>query len=91
MKKILNIPNRTLFLMMFVVVLFWFTGKNFNVYSNIFTGALFEILSLPMIVLPVCLAALAIWNIFRTERMDKIWPVFSLVLFGVGVWWIVYN
>ncbi|TDO23643.1 hypothetical protein [Sediminibacterium goheungense] len=91
MKKILNIPNRTLFLMMVGVVLFWFTGKNFNVYSNIFTGALFELLSLPMLALPVLLAALAIWNLFRAKGMDRIWPVFSLVLFGIGVWWIVYS
>jgi len=91
MKKILNIPNRTLFLVMVAVVLFWYTGKNFNVYSNIFIGGVFESFSLPMLVLPILLAAMAIWNLFRAKGMDRIWPLLSLVLFGVGVWWIVYN
>jgi hypothetical protein len=91
MKKILNIPNRILFLMMVGVVLFWYTGKNFNVYSNVFLGALFEFMWLPMLVLPILLAALAIWNLFRAKGMDKIWPALSLVLFGLGVWRIVYH
>jgi len=68
MKKILNIPNRILFLVMVGVVLFWYTGKNFNVYSNTFSGALYELLSLPMLALPVLLAALALWNLFRAIR-----------------------
>ncbi len=75
---------------MIAVVVFWFIGKHFNVYSNILTGALFELLSLPMIVLPVLLAALAIWNVFHTKGMSRMWPVLSLVLFGLGVWRIVY-
>jgi hypothetical protein len=91
MKKILNIRNRTLFLVMVGVVLFWFTGKHFNVYSIAFIGALFELMWLPMLILPVLLAALAIRNLFRAKGMDSIWPVLSLVLFGVGVWWIVYR
>lgn len=69
---------------MVAVVLFWYTGKNFNVYSNIFTGGLYELFSLPMLALPVLLAALATWNLFRAKGMDKIWPVLSLVLFGLG-------
>lgn len=91
MKKILNIPNRILFLVMVGIVLFWYTGKNFNVYSNIFLGGLFELMWLPMLVLPVLLAALAIWNLFHAKGMGRIWPVLSLVLFGLGVWRIVYH
>jgi hypothetical protein len=91
MKKILNIPNRTLFLVMVGVVLFWVTVKCFSVYSNSFTGALYELFALPMLALPILLAALAICNLFRTKGIDRIWPVLSLVLFGIGVWWIVYN
>jgi hypothetical protein len=91
MKKILNIPNHILFVMMVGVVLFWYTGKNFNVYSNIFLGGLFELMWLPMLVLPVLLAALAIWNLFRAKGMSSIWPVLSLTLFGLGVWRIVYH
>lgn len=91
MKKMLNISNRTLFLVMVAVVLFWYTGKNFNVYRNTFTGAFYEMFSLPMLALPVLLAALAIWNVFRAKGMDRIWPVLSLVLFGIGVWFIIYN
>ena len=91
MKKILYIPNRILFLVMVGVVLFWYTGKNFNVYSNTFTGALYELLSLPMLALPVLLAALALWNLFRAKGIDRIWPVLSLGLFGIGVWQVVYN
>lgn len=91
MKKILNIPNRTLFLIMVAVVLFWYTGKHYNVYRNIFTGALFELLSLPMIALPVLLAALAVWNLFRAKGPDRIWPVLSLALFGFGIGWIIYQ
>ncbi len=91
MKKPLTLSNRTLFLLMVAVVLFWYTGKHFNVYSNIFIGGLFELLSLPMIVLPVFLAGLAIWNLFRTKGMDTIWPMLSLISFGIGVWCMVYN
>lgn len=84
MKKIRNIPNRTLFLMMAGVVLFWFTGKNYNVYGNSFTGALFELLWLPMLVLPVLLAVLAIRNIFHAKGLDSIWPILSLAYLGLG-------
>lgn len=91
MKKTLNICNRTLFLIMVVVALFWYTGKHFNVYSIAFIGALFELLWLPMLILPVLLAAMAIRNLFRAKGMDSIWPVLSLLLFGFGVWWIVYR
>ncbi len=91
MKKILNIPNRTLFFVMVYAALFWFIVKRFHVYSNTFTGVLYEMMALPMLALPILLVALAIWNLFRAKGKDRIWPVLSLVLFGVGVWWIVYN
>jgi len=73
------------------VVLFWLIVKRYNVYSNTFTGALYEMIALPLLALPVLLAALAIWNLFRARGMDRIWPVLSLVLFGIGVWQVVYN
>jgi len=91
MKKPHNISNRTLFLVMVGVTLFWFTVKRYHTYSNDFTGALYELIALPMLILPALLAGLAIWNLFRAKGKDRIWPVLSLVLFGIGVLWIVYH
>jgi hypothetical protein len=56
-----NVQNgKLLFLLSIFISAFWIVGKNINVYQTKITGAIFEILWLPMILLlfiTPCLAA----------------------------------
>ncbi len=52
--------NKVVFILSICVSLFWLIGVNTNVYRFAVTGALFEIIWLPMLILLVALPVLAL-------------------------------
>lgn len=61
--------------------LFWFSGKSFNVYKFAFTGAVFELLALPMLIVFLVIAVFNIITLFKDKLIiNKALSLLSLVI-----------
>lgn len=72
--------NFLVFALSILVFLFWFIGTNFNVYSNAFVGGLFELLSIPMLILLFAIPVISIANIIKNGFSLKSFELYSILV-----------
>jgi hypothetical protein len=72
------------------VSLFIVSGKFVDYYRFKFTGAIFEILWLPFLILLFLIPVYSIYQIFRKDTPSKTWFVISLVISLATIGWMVW-
>lgn len=75
-----SINNKSVFVISFFVALFWIIGNTTDVYHFAFTGAFYELLSLPMLVLIIFLPVIAIVLFFKDKFNLRSLALYSLLL-----------
>lgn len=68
----------------FLVSLFWITGNYTNIYAYKLTGAIFEILWLPMLLLVFALPAIAIIFWYKQQFSRKSLYLWSLLMIALA-------
>ena len=90
-KQILR-KGHTLSLMVItlVVTLFIVSGKFIDYYRFKLTGALYEIVWLPFLILLFLIPVYSLYMIIKKDTPGKPWYVFSLVISAATIGWLVW-
>lgn len=73
-----------------IVSLFFVSGKYVDFYRFKVTGALFELLWLPFLILLFLIPAYSLYMVIRKETTGKTWFVISLVVSLATIGWMVW-
>ncbi|WP_276359985.1 hypothetical protein [Daejeonella sp. H1SJ63] len=72
--------NRIVLILSILASLYWFIGKNTDVYHFAITGAIFELLWLPMLVLILLLPLLSILFLIQDKFNFRSMALYSILL-----------
>lgn len=72
--------NRVVLILSIITSLYWFIGKSTDVYHFAFTGAIFELLWLPMLALILLLPLLSILFLIQDKFNPRSLALYSIVL-----------
>jgi hypothetical protein len=75
-----SLNNRRVFVISFFVALFWIIGNTTDVYHFAFTGAFYELLSLPMLALIIFLPVISIILFIKDKFNLKSLALYSILL-----------
>lgn len=73
-----------------IVSLFFVSGKYVDFYRFKVTGALFELLWLPFLIMLFLIPAYSLYMVIRKETTGKTWFVISLVVSLATIGWMVW-
>ncbi len=73
-----------------VVSLFFVSGKYVDFYRFKVTGALFELLWLPFLIILFLIPAYSLYMVIRKETTGKTWFVISLVVSLATIGWMIW-
>lgn len=73
-----------------MVSLFFVSGKYVDFYRFKVTGALFELLWLPFLIMLLLIPAYSLYMVIRKETTGKTWFVISLVVSLATIGWMVW-
>lgn len=90
MKSLLISKPLLLTLLFAIVISFWITVNSFDVYNYPLTGAIFEILSIPMLLLLVGIPLVSLFFWYKDKFSLKSWflyigvlaPICTIILFN---------
>lgn len=85
MKKIIKNTDLIILILSFFVFIFWMISISINVYSYMVTGALYELLALPTLVLWIVLPIIAVYRIFKKSFRSVLFPVLSILLILITI------
>jgi hypothetical protein len=86
-----SVNNKRVFLISFFVALFWIIGNTADVYYFAFTGAIFELLWLPMIALIIFLPVISILLFVKDKFNPRSLAMYSLLLLTTVILFIFLN
>ncbi|MCX6209846.1 MAG: hypothetical protein NTZ59_10230 [Bacteroidetes bacterium] len=70
-----------IFLLSLVELVFWYIGKSFNVYKFAVTGAVFELLALPMLIGGLAIGILSIFTLITNKQIgNKLFSILALII-----------
>ena len=75
-----SVNNKRVFLISFFVALFWIIGNVADVYYFTFTGAIYELLSLPMLALIIFLPVISIVFFIKDKFNLRSLALYSILL-----------
>ncbi len=77
--------------MTLMVSLFFASGKFVDYYRFKLTGALFELLWLPFLIMLFLIPAYSLYMLIKKDTQGKTWFVFSLVISVATLGWMVWT
>jgi len=75
-----SVNNKRVFVISFFVALFWIIGNTADVYHFAFTGAIYELLSLPMLALIIFLPVISIVLFVKDKFNLRSLALYSVLL-----------
>lgn len=70
-----------IFLLSLIEFVFWYIGKNFNVYTYAITGAIFELLALPMLIGGLAISIFSIFTLITNKQNgNKLLSILSFII-----------